>query len=206
MRILCLLVAMLLAQKMYCQDSLDNILNNEVKVHQSIVRYVRASNSELGTILYYRDGGLVARRFNSATEEVSGDPVPAVDNVDYNAAGLGLSFDASSDGRVAVLRRFGAGRTRFTWFSRSGEITGTLGEPGDYLQPRMSPDGTRVAFTRPDTQTGNRDVWFIEIARGIASRLTTHVANDWYPVWSPDGRQLLFGSDRGGGTAMRVFL
>ena len=186
--------------------SLDSSTVKRLMPVQSIVRYIRSSNSEPGTILYYRDGGLVARRFNSSTEEVSGDPIPAVDNVDYNAAGLGLSFDASSDGRVAVLRRFGAGRTRFTWFNRSGEITGTLGEPGDYLQPRMSPDGTRVAFTRPDTQTGNRDVWFIEIVRAIASRLTTHVANDWYPVWSPDGRQLLFGSDRGGGTAMRVFL
>jgi len=36
MRILCLLVAMLLVQKMYCQDSLDNILNNEVKIQQAL--------------------------------------------------------------------------------------------------------------------------------------------------------------------------
>jgi Tol biopolymer transport system component len=81
-----------------------------------------------------------------------------------------------------------------------------LGEPAEYSQPRLSPDGSRVAFTRPDDRTGNRDVWFMEIARAVSSRLTTHVANDWFPVWSPDGRRLLFGSDRDGGTAMRGIL
>jgi serine/threonine protein kinase len=186
--------------------SLDSSAVKRLMPVQSIVRYVRSSNGEPGTILYYRDGGLAARRFNSSTEEVSGDPIPVVDNVGYDAAGLVISFNSSNDGRVAVLRRIGGGRTRFTWFNRSGEMTGTLGDPGDYLEPRISPDGTRVAFTRPDPQTGNRDVWFIEIARAIASRLTIHAANDWFPVWSPDGRQLLFGSDRAGGTAMRMFL
>jgi eukaryotic-like serine/threonine-protein kinase len=83
---------------------------------------------------------------------------------------------------------------------------GTLGESGEYFQPRISPDGSRVAYTRPDDRTGNRDVWIVEIARAVSTRLTTHVANDWFPVWSPDGRQLLFGSDRDGGTRMRTML
>ncbi len=174
---------------------------------QSVVRYVQSGNDESGTLLFYRDGGVAARQFNPATQELSGEPVPVVDNVGYNAAGLGLWLDTSFDGRVAVLLRPGAGETtRLTWFDRSGELTGTLGESGEHLQPRISPDGTRVAFTRPDAQTGNRDIWFVEVARAVSSRLTTEEANDWYPVWSPDGRQLLFGSDRGAEIAMRSFL
>jgi Tol biopolymer transport system component len=113
---------------------------------------------------------------------------------------------ASRDGRLAVLHRSNPEEAQFTWFARTGEITATLGEPGEYFQPRISPDGSRVAFTRPDDRTGNRDVWFMEIARAVSNRLTTHVANDWFPAWSPDGRRLLFGSDRDGGTAMRGFL
>ena len=107
--------------------SLDSRTVRRLMPVQSIVRYIQSSSGEPGTILYYRDGGLVARRFNPDTQELSGDPVPVVDKVDYSAAGLGLSFDASGDGRVAVLSRFGAGQTRLTWFDRSGEITGTLG-------------------------------------------------------------------------------
>ena len=185
--------------------SLDSRTVKRLMPIQSEIRYIRSSNSKFGSILYYRDGGLVARRFNSETQELSGDPVPVVDDVDYNAAGLGISFGASSDGRVAILRRFGTGHTRLTWFDRSGEVTGTLGEPAEYSQPRMSPDGARLAFTRPDARNGNRDIWFMEVARAGSSRLTTHVANDWFPVWSPDGQRLLFGSDRDG-IVMRPFL
>ena len=186
--------------------SLDSRTVKRLMPVQSVVRYIQPSSDGPGTILYYRDGGLVARRFDSDTHELSGDPVPVVDKVEYGAPGLALGFEASLDGRVAVLRRYSAEQTRLTWFARTGEVTGTLGEPANYLQPRISPDGSRVAFTRPDDRTGNRDVWFMEIARAVSSRLTTHVANDWFPVWSPDGRQLLFGSDRDGGTAMRAIL
>ena len=186
--------------------SLDSRVVKRLMPVQSVVRYIQPSSGGPGTILYHRDGGLVARRFDPDTHELSGDPVPVVDKVEYGAAGLDLGFEASRDGRVAVLRRYSAEQTRLTWFARTGEVTGTLGEPADYLQPRISPDGSRVAFTRPDDRTGNRDVWFMEIARAVSSRLTTHVANDWFPVWSPDGRQLLFGSDRDGGTAMQAIL
>jgi eukaryotic-like serine/threonine-protein kinase len=186
--------------------SLDSSTVTRLMPVQSVVRYIQPDSDGPGAILYHRDGGLVAQRFDPDTHELSGDPVPVVDQIEYNPAGLGLGFEASRDGRVAVLRRSGADQTRLTWFARTGEITGTLGEPAEYLQPRISPDGSRVAFTRPDDRTGNRDVWVMEIARAVASRLTTHVANDWFPVWSPNGRQLLFGSDRDGGTAMRAIL
>jgi len=33
---------------------------------------------------------VVARRFDAYTNEVSGDPVPVIDKVEYNVAGLGL--------------------------------------------------------------------------------------------------------------------
>jgi Tol biopolymer transport system component len=89
---------------------------------------------------------------------------------------------------------------------RRGEEVGVLAAQGEYVQPRISPQGDRVAFQFPDPQTGNRDLWFMEIARGITARLTNHVANDSNPVWSPDGRQLLFNSDRDGGTDLFPYL
>jgi len=110
-------------------------------------------------------------------------------------------FTISDDGRLAMVRPAGATDLQLTWFQRSGETAGVLGPRGEYAQVRLSPDGTRVAVATPDPQTGNRDVEVIEIARGTASRLTTNAANDWHPVWSPDSKQILFGSDREGGTS-----
>ena len=159
-----------------------------------------------GTLLFYRDGALMAQSFDADPETLGGNPVPVIDDVAYNATGIGASFSVSADGRVAIIQATGANDTRLTWFNRNGEETGPLGPPGNYEQPRISPNGDRVAYSRPDDETGNRDVWVTEIARGVTSRLTVHVANDWFPVWAPDGRQILFGSDRGGGTELPPYI
>jgi Tol biopolymer transport system component len=168
--------------------------------------YLPPKGDRPGALVYYRDGGLVARRFDPEREEVSGDPAPVLDGVAYIRTALLAAFRFSADGRVAVIGVSGAGDTQLTWHERSGQQTGTLGPRGDYLQPRISPDGTRVAVMQPDPQTGNRDVFVLEIARGVRSRLTTNVANDWFPVWSPNGKQILFGSDREGGTEILTYL
>jgi serine/threonine protein kinase len=185
--------------------SLDSPQVKRVMPAQSRVSYVPPMAGGPGTLFYYRDGALMAQPFDVGGERLAGEPVPIFDKVMYVAASILAGFRVSADGRVVIIQEAGANNTRLTWVNRDGATMGMVGQPGDYLQPRISPDGGRVAFTKPDEQTGNRDVWYIETARDIAARLTLHVANDWYPVWSPDGRQLLFGSDRDGGTGLPAY-
>ena len=60
----------------------------------------------------------------------------------------------------------------------------------------LSPDGRRVAFSKGEG--GNRDIWVQDVRSGIASRLTLRPSRDSAPVWAPDGKQLVFRSDRDG--------
>jgi eukaryotic-like serine/threonine-protein kinase len=81
------------------------------------------------------------------------------------------------------------------WFDRSGTPVGTLGPPGQILEPAISPDGGTVAFDRRDLDTGNFDIWLHDLARGTESRFTsgTNGRSNVYPVWSPDGSHVAFG-------------
>jgi Tol biopolymer transport system component len=186
--------------------SLDSPGVRRVMSLQSKAVFIPGMNDGPSALLYYRDGGLEARPFDAEREGFTGDAQPVIADVDYNAVGIRAFFEAAADGRVIVVQPSGAGDSQLTWFQRRGEQTGTLGAPGDVLQPRISPRGDRVAFTRPDPRTGNRDVWTIDVSRGIAANLTVHPANDWHAVWSPDASQLVFGSDRGGVTDSRIYV
>ena len=186
--------------------SLDSPSPKRIMALDSNARFLPAHDGQPGVLVYYRDGGLVAQAFDPDRAAVSGDPVPVLDRVEYNKPSIAAFFRMSVDGRVTVVQDAGSNQVQPTWFERDGKEAGTVGPPGDYGQVRLSPDGTRVLFSEPDPQTGNRDLFVIEIARGVSSRLTTHVANDWFPVWSADGKQILFGSDRDGGTSVLSYL
>ncbi|HEY3204638.1 MAG TPA: protein kinase [Thermoanaerobaculia bacterium] len=69
---------------------------------------------------------------------------------------------------------------------------------GDATQPSWSPHGYRIAYWGLRGETGWRDVFTIPAGGGQPVDVTNDVATDWNPVWSPDGRYLYFGSDRGG--------
>jgi Tol biopolymer transport system component len=92
-----------------------------------------------------------------------------------------------------------------TWFDRTGTSQGTLGPKDSIRDVHISPDNRRAVFSMPDPKGGNRDVWLIDFQNQSPQRLTLDSNNDWLPVWSPDGSQILFYSDRQGGTG-RVFI
>jgi Tol biopolymer transport system component len=179
--------------------SLDSPEVTRLMPAQSAVSYIPRGSGRRESLIYYRDGGLVAQPFDLDERKLTGEPLAIVDRVGYNAPSIQARFRVSLDGRIVIVQREDPTNTRLVWFSRNGEKEGTLGGPGAHTQPRISHAGDRVAFSRPDPQAGNRDVWYIEIARGITARLTTHVGSDGFAVWSRDGRQLVFGSDRDGG-------
>jgi Tol biopolymer transport system component len=155
-----------------------------------------------GYLLFVRQGKLIAQKFDAAKQAVSGNPFPIDDQllaVGDPSSSVGLS--ASAAGPI-VYRAGQAGglQRQFVWFDRSGKEIGKVGAVDDAnpLTGPMSPDGRRIALIR--TVNGNTGIWTLDLASGALSRLTFDTApvTDITPIWSPNGRKILFSSNRKG--------
>ena len=113
---------------------------------QSNAAYIPPREGSIGALLYYRDGGLFAKQFDTERAVLLGEPVPVLEHVGYSAASIRAEFEASLDGSLIVSRRTDGDDNLLTWFNRKGEATGTIGAPDSYHQPRIAPNGALVAF------------------------------------------------------------
>jgi Tol biopolymer transport system component len=106
----------------------------------------------------------------------------------------------SADGeRFLVLPRpRGPQLQQITVFDRQGQIVQRVGELGLYGQPSFSPDARRLLVTKSDLQTGQADLWTIDLASGKTTRLTNDTLPKAQPLWSPDGTYIYFSSFRNG--------
>jgi Tol biopolymer transport system component len=109
----------------------------------------------------------------------------------------GSAFSVSGTG-VLTWRSGAASNTQIAWYTRDGKRLGPVGEPRMMRQFALSPDEKRLAVEVTDPKTTTRDIWLLELASSIFSRVTFDPASDGDPVWSPDGRELLFSSNRKG--------
>jgi len=151
-----------------------------------------------GYLLFLRDGALYAQRFDPKRPRLIGTPARIVERVGLNSNGPRGMFSVSDAG---VLAYRPPQEYKFILFERSGKLLQTFGASSEDRDPALSPDGTRLAFDRFDPSTRTRNIWILELDRGIASRLTTG-AWDLAPVWSPDGTRVAYRSERPPGQAI----
>jgi serine/threonine protein kinase len=152
-----------------------------------------------GWLLFIRAGTLLAQRLDLARRELTGDLVTLADPVVFNGAGAltgARAVSVSATGVIAYRGGAAARRTQLSWFDRSGKPLGTFGAPDEnnLSNPRLSPDGQRVAVHR--TVQGNTDIWILDGDR--TTRFTFDAKADTVPVWSPDGNRIVFVSARKG--------
>ncbi len=150
-----------------------------------------------GYLLFRREAMLMAQKFDADRLELSGDPFPVAEQIGFDGVTYQTLVSASDQG-VLAYQSLGAGKTQLVWFDREGKKLGVAGALGDYSDLALSPDDKRLAFFQVDPDTGNADVWLMDLASGAPSRFTFDTAVDFTPVWSPDGQRIVFASLREG--------
>ena len=139
---------------------------------------------------------LVAQEFDAKRGQVIGQPRELFDRIGVDVRNAQAAFSAA--GGVLSYRRVGD-QSHLTWFDRRGNELESFRDSADYHHASLAPDGRRVAIEKTDPAGGRHTIWILDFDRGTSSRLINDVSGAHGPVWSPDGRSVLFGSNRFGG-------
>jgi Tol biopolymer transport system component len=165
--------------------SLDGKLNRMLVEGAAPVTYAPNPRGG-GSMIYNVRGQLLARPFDLDKFEFTGPPAVLASGV-----GGGRWWYPSSNGILAFRHNYGT-QYQLVWVSRDGRMLGAVGDPGVLATPRISPDQKMIAFSRNTDQ--NIDIWTFDLMRNTSARFTFQPGIDCYPIWSADGRSILYGS------------
>jgi Tol biopolymer transport system component len=134
-------------------------------------------------------GQIVAHDFDAGQGEVKGAP-----HVLMSRGG----WVSGSDTGVLVIRTTSGGGAELVWRDRSGKKLGQLGqlgEPGDYWQVGLSPNGRYAATLRHDLRDGRFVLWVATLPEGLAEPFSDseHVVSF---AWSRDSSMVIYFDQR----------
>ncbi len=148
-----------------------------------------------GFLLFARHDQLMAQPFDPATGKLSGEPRSLAKGVMNDLSTWHVDASASDNGLLA-FGSGGIGDLQLVWFDRKSQQTSIATDKLTNLQfATLSPQGDRVAL---QLDSGINDVWVLDLARGVRTRLTFGPVANTYPLWSHDGKWIAYFSFRDG--------
>jgi eukaryotic-like serine/threonine-protein kinase len=148
-----------------------------------------------GYLLFSQNTDLMAQRFDVKTLKLIGEPVRLQKKVFYDQGIWRNVLSASQTGLILYAPGSSDLAPKVRWFSDTGRQISALDVVG-LSNPRLSPDGRKIALEKGDPAS---DIWIYDLTGSVRSQLTA-TGRNYSPVWSPDGREILF-TRVGGATA-----
>ncbi len=145
----------------------------------SIARYAPS-----GHIVFMQGPNLTAAPFDVRSLKVTGAAVPIIEGV------LPYQYSFSSTGTLVYIPGSSqAPQLRLVWVDRKGTEQPIPAPPHNYVMPRISPDGRRVAA---GLEEADGQIWLYDLTRDTLTRLTFATGENIDPVWTPDGQRIVY--------------
>ncbi len=183
--------------------SLDGKVKRRLLDDFTVIKYVAAvpgdTASGAGWLVFGRDGALLAQPFDAHRLELTGEPFSLSDKVgsDLIASNI-FTFSVSDNGVLVFDPSLKRQRRQYLWVDRRGQPINSLDMTAGLFKHWLSPDEKRFIADRLDPQPSTLDLWLYDVSGDNAARFTFDPANDFSPVWAPDGSRIVWASTREG--------
>jgi eukaryotic-like serine/threonine-protein kinase len=171
--------------------SLDHPQSKQINSESSNAMFVKPD-----TLLFVREGNLLAQPFDAKKLTIHGEAVPILDQrIDHDIERFYAFFSVSQENSL-ILRPQNFTVTQPTLFDRAGKKVGAISQPGSFqFTGFFSPDGTQIAFSVIEPESGRSDIWRYQFTGDRLSRLTVGADPNGPAIWTPDQSQVIFSRD-----------
>ncbi|MCI0402501.1 MAG: serine/threonine-protein kinase [Acidobacteria bacterium] len=180
----------------------QSLVTGEKKtIHQggSYARFIPdpVAGGARGYLVFARQSALFAAPFDLKRLEMIGQPAPFLERVATTMGTGGAQFAFSYTGAFLYLPGDDSSASAsLSWMDAQGRFQPLRAAGANYLEPRFSPDGTRLAMEI--NEAGTSDIWVYDWRRDTLTRLTfaPSGARCRRPVWTRDGLRIAYDCDR----------
>jgi Tol biopolymer transport system component len=177
------------ASGIYVASLEDDAQAKRLLPDSTVARYVPSGvpGRSGGYLLFVSQTTLMAQQFDADTLTLTGRILAVAESVGR--------FSVSQNGALAYMAGDETFQQELVWVDRGGSPLGVAAAAAQYRSVRLSPDEKSITFDR--NEDGNSDVWTLDLVRGVSSRVTFDPMTDRLPIWSPDGRRILWSRGTG---------
>jgi len=148
-----------------------------------------------GFLIFVRDDQLSAYPFDFASGTLGSNPRIIAENLFPVGGSHHAGFSVAATGAIVYQRS--TDRSELAWCDEQGRITGSIGQPDQFANPRVSPDGRFVAVEISESGE-ERLIWAYDTTRDVRTLLSSRDVLSDSVAWSPDSRFVYFDSEVSG--------
>ena len=149
-----------------------------------------------GFLLFARADKLLAQSFDAANGELKGEPQVVANGVINDPTDWHMDASVAENG-LLVYSSGAIGAMQLVWLDRNGKEAGVVADNLTQVIARLSPQGDRAAL-QTDSGAGAADIFVLDLARGVRTRLTFEPVANTTPRWSRDGKWIYYAGFRNG--------